>query len=189
MRGLGARAPVPLLLLVTMFFWGAAFNVTEVALDHTTPAFTAFSRGAFGFLVLLPFLSAFGSRLPRTLRLWGFAAAMGFGGTTLSLAGARRGHAPGRAGDRGGPAQHRAVLRRRDRQARPPRARHGPARARPRDRLHRRPHDHPRRQLLERRGHRHRRGPDPARSDRIRLRGPARCATSRSPASRSTSWA
>jgi drug/metabolite transporter (DMT)-like permease len=91
MRGLGARAPVPLLLLVTMLFWGAAFNVTEVALDHTTPAFTAFSRGAFGFLVLLPFLGAFGSRLPRTLRLGGFAAAMGFGGTTLSLAGLAEG--------------------------------------------------------------------------------------------------
>jgi drug/metabolite transporter (DMT)-like permease len=91
MRGLGARAPVPLLLLVTMLFWGAAFNVTEVALDHTTPAFTAFSRGAFGFLVLVPFLGAFGSRLPRTLRLWGFAAVMGFGGTTLSLAGLAEG--------------------------------------------------------------------------------------------------
>lgn len=91
MRGLGARAPVPLLLLVTMLFWGAAFNVTEVALDHTTPAFTAFSRGAFGFLVLLPFLGAFGSRLPRTPRLWGFAALMGLGGTTLSLAGLAEG--------------------------------------------------------------------------------------------------
>jgi drug/metabolite transporter (DMT)-like permease len=91
MRGLGARAPVPLLLLVTMLFWGSAFNVTGVALDHTTPAFTAFSRGAFGFLVLLPLLGAFGSRLPRTLRLWGFAAAMGLGGTTLSLAGLAEG--------------------------------------------------------------------------------------------------
>ena len=91
MRVLGARATVPLLLLVTMLFWGAAFNVTEVALDHTTPAFTAFSRGAFGFLVLLPFLGAFGSRLPRTLRLWGFAAVMGLGGTTLSLAGLAEG--------------------------------------------------------------------------------------------------
>jgi drug/metabolite transporter (DMT)-like permease len=91
MRGLGARAPVPLLLLVTMLFWGAAFNVTEVALDHTTPAFTAFSRGAFGFLVLFPVLGAFGSRLPRTLRLWGFAALMGLGGTTLSLAGLAEG--------------------------------------------------------------------------------------------------
>jgi drug/metabolite transporter (DMT)-like permease len=91
MRGLVARAPVPLLLLVTMLFWGSAFNVTEVALDHTTPAFTAFSRGAFGFLVLLPLLGAFGSRLPRTLRLWGFAAAMGLGGTTLSLAGLAEG--------------------------------------------------------------------------------------------------
>lgn len=91
MRGLGARAPVPLLLLVTMLFWGAAFNVTEVALDHTTPAFTAFARGAFGFLVLFPLLGAFGSRLPRTPRLWGFAALMGLGGTTLSLAGLAEG--------------------------------------------------------------------------------------------------
>jgi drug/metabolite transporter (DMT)-like permease len=91
MRGLGARAPVPLLLLVTMLFWGAAFNVTEVALDHTTPAFTAFARGAFGFLVLLPFLGAFGSRLPRSACLWAFAALMGLGGTTLSLAGLAEG--------------------------------------------------------------------------------------------------
>lgn len=87
MRGLGARIPIPLLLLFTMVFWGAAFSVTETALRHTTPAFTAFARGMFGFLLLLPFLHAFGARLPRTLRLWGFAAAMGLGGTTLSLAG------------------------------------------------------------------------------------------------------
>ena len=108
MRGLGARIPVPLLLLFTMVFWGAAFSVTETALRHTTPAFTAFSRGMFGFLLLLPFLGAFGARLPRTLRLWGFAAAMGLGGTTLSLAGPRRGDHARRAGDRGRAAQHRA---------------------------------------------------------------------------------
>jgi drug/metabolite transporter (DMT)-like permease len=70
-----------------MVFWGAAFSVTETALRHTTPAFTAFARGMFGFLLLLPFLPAFGARLPRSLRLWGFAGAMGLGGTTLSLAG------------------------------------------------------------------------------------------------------
>ena len=52
-----------------MLFWGAAFSVTEVALRHTTPAFTAFSRGLFGFLVLLPFLGLFGARLPRTRRV------------------------------------------------------------------------------------------------------------------------
>ena len=91
MRGLGARIPVPLLLLVTMLLWGGAFSVTEVALRHTTPAFTAFSRGALGFLVMLPFLGLLGARLPRTLRLWGFAAVMGLGGTTLSLAGLAEG--------------------------------------------------------------------------------------------------
>jgi drug/metabolite transporter (DMT)-like permease len=90
-RGLGARIPVPVLLVTTMLFWGAAFSVTEVALRHTTPAFTAFSRGLFGFLVLLPFLGLFGARLPRTRRLWGFAALMGFGGTSLSLAGLAEG--------------------------------------------------------------------------------------------------
>ena len=90
-NGLGARIPVPVLLLTTMIFWGAAFSVTEVALRHTTPAFTAFSRGIFGFLVMLPFLGLFGSRLPRTLRLWGFAALMGLGGTSLSLAGLAEG--------------------------------------------------------------------------------------------------
>ena len=87
----GARIPVPLLLLFTMVFWGAAFSVTEVALRHTTPAFTAISRGLLGFVVLVPFLRLFGSRLPRTARLWGFAAAMGLGGTTLSLAGLAEG--------------------------------------------------------------------------------------------------
>jgi drug/metabolite transporter (DMT)-like permease len=97
-RGLGARIPVPVLLLITMVFWGAAFSVTEVALRHTTPAFTAVSRGLLGFVVLVPFLGLFGSRLPRTARLWGFAAAIGFGGTTLSLAGLAEGT------DRAGPA-------------------------------------------------------------------------------------
>ena len=91
MKGLGARVPVPVLLLITMLFWGAAFSVTEVALRHTTPAFTAFSRGLFGFLVMLPFLGMFGARLPRTWRLWGFAALMGLGGTALSLAGLAEG--------------------------------------------------------------------------------------------------
>jgi drug/metabolite transporter (DMT)-like permease len=90
-NGLGARIPVPVLLLTTMVFWGAAFSVTEVALRHTTPAFTAASRGLLGFLVMLPFLGLFGSRLPRTWRLWGFAALMGFGGTSLSLAGLAEG--------------------------------------------------------------------------------------------------
>jgi drug/metabolite transporter (DMT)-like permease len=88
MRG---HLPVPVLLGITMLFWGAAFNVTEVALDHTTPAFTAFARGGFGFLIMVPFLRVFGAQLPRTLRLWGFAAAMGLGGTTLSLAGLAEG--------------------------------------------------------------------------------------------------
>ncbi len=74
-----------------MIFWGAAFSVTEVALRHTTPAFTAFSRGALGFLVMLPFLRLFGARLPRTWRLWGFAALMGLGGTALSLVGLAEG--------------------------------------------------------------------------------------------------
>ena len=74
-----------------MIFWGAAFSVTEIALRHTTPAFTAFSRGALGFLVMLPFLRLFGARLPRTWRLWGFAALMGLGGTALSLVGLAEG--------------------------------------------------------------------------------------------------
>jgi drug/metabolite transporter (DMT)-like permease len=91
LRGLDARIPVPLLLLVTMIFWGAAFSVTEIALRHTTPAFTAFSRGALGFLVMLPFLRLFGAQLPRTWRLWGFAALMGLGGTALSLVGLAEG--------------------------------------------------------------------------------------------------
>ena len=75
-----------------MIFWGAAFSVTEVALRHTTPAFTAFSRGALGFLVHAPVparCSAPGCRAPGAL--WGFAALMGLGGTALSLAGLAEG--------------------------------------------------------------------------------------------------
>ena len=71
MRGLGARIPFRCCCSSRWSSGARPSTSPRSRCDHTTPAFTAFSRGAFGFLVLLPFLSAFGSRLPRTLRAVG----------------------------------------------------------------------------------------------------------------------
>ena len=97
----GARIPVPLLLIFTMVFWGAAFSVTEVALRHTTPAFTAISRGLLGFVVLVPFLRLFGSRLPRSGTAVGVRRRHGAGRDDALARRAGRGHGPRGAGDRG----------------------------------------------------------------------------------------
>ena len=40
--------PVPVLLAITMIFWGAAFSVTDVALDVTTPGIVACLRALLG---------------------------------------------------------------------------------------------------------------------------------------------
>ena len=141
----------------TMVLWGAAFSVTEVALRHTTPAFTAFCAR----LARIPRPAP----VPRAARIAPAAHRTAVG--TGSRHGLRRHHAlarrprrgdgPGRAGDRGGAAQHGAVLRRRDRPARARRARHRAARVRPHGRLRGCARDHPRGRFLERRRRRHRR--------------------------------
>jgi len=82
-----SRVPVPALLLVTVFFWGAAFNVTDVALDYTSVGITAISRPLIAALILLPLLPLIGGRLPRSLRVWVYAAIVGLGATTLALTG------------------------------------------------------------------------------------------------------
>lgn len=96
-RGLRAL-PVPALLGTTMFFWGAAFTATDVALDHTTPAVVALVRTVIGAVALLVLLPVLGGRLPRTRREWVWAFPSGAGATALSLMGLSEGIA------RAGPA-------------------------------------------------------------------------------------
>jgi len=81
------RVPVPLLLAVTVFFWGAAFNVTDIALEYTSVGITAISRPLIAALILLPLLPLLGGRLPRSPRVWLYAALVGLGATTLALTG------------------------------------------------------------------------------------------------------
>ena len=69
-----SAVPVPVLLGVTMLFWGAAFSVTDVALDYTTPGIVACLRALLGAATLLVLLPLLGGRLPRSRWLWGWAA-------------------------------------------------------------------------------------------------------------------
>ena len=82
--------PVPVLLGVTMLFWGAAFSVTDVALDSTTPGIVACLRALLGAAALLVLLPVLGGRLPRSRWLWGWAAVAG-AGASLSLMGLSEG--------------------------------------------------------------------------------------------------
>lgn len=87
MTGSLGRVPVPLLLAITVFFWGAAFNVTDIALEYTSVGITAISRPLIAALILLPLLPLLGGRLPRSPRIWLYAALVGLGATTLALTG------------------------------------------------------------------------------------------------------
>ena len=86
-----SAVPVPALLAVTMLFWGAAFSVTDVALDYTTPGVVACLRALLGAAVLLALLPLLGGRLPRSRWLWCWAAVAGAGAVTLSLMGLSEG--------------------------------------------------------------------------------------------------
>ena len=86
-----SAVPVPVLLGVTMLFWGAAFSVTDVALDYTTPGVVACLRALLGAAVLMVLLPLLGGRLPRSRWLWGWAAVAGAGAVTLSLMGLSEG--------------------------------------------------------------------------------------------------
>lgn len=81
------RIPVPILLAVTMFFWGAAFNATDIAFDYAPAGVITFLRALIATAILLPLLPLLGGRIPRTRQVWGFAVAVGVGSTALSLAG------------------------------------------------------------------------------------------------------
>jgi drug/metabolite transporter (DMT)-like permease len=83
--------PVPLLLAVVVVAGGLAYPVTGAALEHTTPEVIAVTRALVGAAVLVALLPALGGRLPRTWRLWGWAAAIGAANTTLTLLGISEG--------------------------------------------------------------------------------------------------
>lgn len=81
------RIPVPILLGITMFFWGAAFNATDIALDHSSAGMLTFLRAGSATLILLLLMPVLGGRIPRSKRIWTFALLVGVGATGLSLSG------------------------------------------------------------------------------------------------------
>jgi drug/metabolite transporter (DMT)-like permease len=79
--------PVSLILGVSMIAAGVVYPVTDSALHHTSPIMIATLRALVGGALLTAALPLFGSALPRTRRLWVWAAAIGFGNTTLTQVG------------------------------------------------------------------------------------------------------
>ena len=81
------RIPVPILLGITMFFWGAAFNATDIAFDYAGAGIITLLRAASATILLLLLLPVLGGKIPRSRRIWVCALLVGAGSTTLSLAG------------------------------------------------------------------------------------------------------
>ena len=81
------RIPVPILLGITMFFWGAAFNATDVAFDYAPAGIITFLRAGIATVLLLALMPILGGKFPRSRTIWLFALVVGAGSTTLSLAG------------------------------------------------------------------------------------------------------
>jgi drug/metabolite transporter (DMT)-like permease len=81
------RIPVPILLGVTMFFWGAAFNATDIAFDYAPAGIITFLRAGIATVLLLALMPVLGGTFPRSRTIWLFALVVGAGSTTLSLAG------------------------------------------------------------------------------------------------------
>jgi O-acetylserine/cysteine efflux transporter len=86
-RVAGSSLPVSLILLVSMTAAGVVYPVTDSALHHTSPIVIATLRALVGGALLAVILPLIHSRLPRTKRLWAWAAAIGFGNTTLTQIG------------------------------------------------------------------------------------------------------
>jgi drug/metabolite transporter (DMT)-like permease len=81
------RLPVSLILAVSMIAAGVVYPVTDSALRRTSPIMIATVRAFAGGVILAVMLPLLGGRLPRTGRLWAWAAAIGFGNTTLTQVG------------------------------------------------------------------------------------------------------
>ncbi|MGZ4224290.1 MAG: DMT family transporter [Solirubrobacteraceae bacterium] len=86
-RGSQHRLPVSLILAVSMTAAGIVYPVTDSALQHTSPIMIATLRALVGGAVLTMILPLFGSRLPRTRRMWLWAFGIGLGNTTLTQVG------------------------------------------------------------------------------------------------------
>src|SRR5215469_2247864 len=84
-------ARVAAVLGIAVVFAGAAYPVTAAALRFTSASVIATSRALVGGLVMLPVLRLVGSSLPRTVRGWGWAAAISVGNVVLTLAGIAEG--------------------------------------------------------------------------------------------------
>ena len=81
------RLPVSLILAVSMTAAGVVYPVTDAALHHTSPIMIATLRALVGGVLLTAMLPLMRSRLPRSRGLWLWAAAIGFGNTTLTQVG------------------------------------------------------------------------------------------------------
>jgi drug/metabolite transporter (DMT)-like permease len=81
------RAPVSLILAVSMVAAGVVYPVTDSTLTHTSPIMIATLRALVGGLILTLMLPLLRSRLPRTRRLWAWAFGIGVGNTTLTQVG------------------------------------------------------------------------------------------------------
>lgn len=81
------RVPVPILLGITMFFWGAAFNATDIAFEYAPAGIITFLRAAIATVLLLVLMPVLGGSIPRSGKVWFYALLVGAGSTTLSLAG------------------------------------------------------------------------------------------------------
>ena len=86
-RWTAGQLPVSLILGVSMTAAGIVYPVTDAALNHTSPIMIATLRALVGGALLSAILPLMGARLPRTRRLWLWAAAIGFGNTTLTQVG------------------------------------------------------------------------------------------------------
>lgn len=85
------RPPTAVTLGTAVLFAGLAYPVTGAALHLTSPALIAVVRALAGGAVMLPILRAAGARLPGTRRGWAWAALIGFGNVTVTLAGISEG--------------------------------------------------------------------------------------------------
>ena len=59
------RIPVPILLGITMFFWGAAFNATDIAFDYAGAGVITLLRAASATILLLLLLPLLGGKIPQ----------------------------------------------------------------------------------------------------------------------------
>ena len=70
-------------MLVLALVWGCSFLFIEVGIRELHPTYVTLGRVVAGALVLCLVLAASRQRLPRTARMWGHLAVLGFVGATV----------------------------------------------------------------------------------------------------------